>query len=183
MTQHQTNRDLVGNIVNVPKGVIMHQVNCQNAMGAGVARSLYEAYPQVKERYHMLTHDPRFNTPEKRFGLVQPVTISKDLIILNSFSQFDFGNSQYSGIVYTDENALMNNLLKLDQFAKERNLPAYVPGRIGCGLAGGDWNKIENFILNETDINIVTFEPNKQYGTAAPKPRYQPNMNQNQPNF
>lgn len=77
----------------------------------------------------------------------------------------------------------MNNLLKLDQFAKDRNLPAYVPGRIGCGLAGGDWNKIENFILNETDINIVTFEPNKQYGTATPKPRYQPNMNQNQPNF
>lgn len=183
MTQHQTNRDLVGNIVNVPKGVIMHQVNCQNAMGAGVARSLYEAYPLVKERYHMLAHDPRFNTPEKRFSLVQPVTISKDLIILNSFSQFDFGNSKYSGIIYTDENALMNNLLKLDQFAKDRNLPAYVPGRIGCGLAGGDWNKIENFILNETNINIVTFEPNKQYGTAAPKPRFQPNMNQNQPNF
>ena len=105
------------------------------------------------------------------------------MIILNSFSQFDFGNSKYSGIVYTDENTLMNNLLKLDQFAKDRNLPAYVPGRIGCGLAGGDWNKIENFILNETDINIVTFEPNKQYGTTAPKPRYQPNMNQNQPNF
>ena len=45
MTQHQTTRNLVGNIINVPKGVIMHQVNCQNAMGAGVARSLYEAYP------------------------------------------------------------------------------------------------------------------------------------------
>lgn len=51
----------------------------------------------------------------------------------------------------------MVNLRKLDNYAKERNLPAYVPEKIGCGLANGDWNKIKDFIEKETDIIIVSF--------------------------
>ena len=48
------------------------------------------------------------------------------------------------------------NLRKLDNYAKEKNLPAYVPEKIGCGLANGDWNKIKDFIEKETDIIIVS---------------------------
>lgn len=51
--------------------------------------------------------------------------------------------------------ALEANLTKLDTYAKEHNLPAYVPARIGCGLAGGDWSRIEKYIKENTDIIIV----------------------------
>ena len=38
-----------------------------------------------------------------------------------------------------------------------------LPYKIGCGLGGGDWNKvkeiIENFALNHPNINIIIYEP------------------------
>jgi Macro domain. len=151
-----TNREILGDITRISHGLIMHQVNCQNVMGAGVAKNLYQTYPQVKELYHQLAEE--YNTPAKRFGLLQPVHISDELIILNSFSQFAYGNSKRTGKVYTDENVLMENLKRCDLMAKEKNLTAYVPNQIGCGLAGGDWQRIRQFILKETDIIIVVKE-------------------------
>ena len=124
------------NITTIDKGVIMHQVNCQDIMGAGVAKALYTKYPQVKEKFHQLATQPDYNTPEKRFCLVQPVKINDQLIILNSFSQFYYGRKK--DVVYTNYQALLTNLSKLDAYAKKHNLPAYVPARIGCGLAGGN---------------------------------------------
>ena len=49
----------------------------------------------------------------------------------------------------------MTNLKRFDEYAKYHDLPAYVPERIGCGLANGDWNTIKTFIETETDIIIV----------------------------
>ena len=129
-------------ITTIAKGVIMHQVNCQNVMGAGVAKALYNKYPQVN-----------YNTPTKRFGLVQPVKISDQLVVLNSFSQLYYGRKK--DVIYTDHQALLTNLSKLDAYAKKHNLPAYVPARIGCGLAGGDWAMVEKYIKENTDITIV----------------------------
>ena len=151
-----TNREILGDITKISQGIIMHQVNCQNVMGAGVAKSLYQTYPQVKKLYHQLAEE--YNTPAKRFGLLQAVEISDKLIILNSFSQFAYGNSKRTGKVYTDEHVLMENLKRCDLMAKEKNLTAYVPNQIGCGLAGGNWQRIKQFILDETDIIIVIKE-------------------------
>lgn len=41
-------------ITTVEKGVIMHQVNCQNVMGAGVAKAIYLKHPLVKQAFHDL---------------------------------------------------------------------------------------------------------------------------------
>ena len=143
-------------ITTVEKGVIMHQVNCQNVMSAGVAKAIYLKHPLVKQAFHDLAKKEPYNTPNKRFGLVQPVRINEQLIILNSFSQLYYGRNK--NIKYTDENALIKNLKKLDVYAKERNLPAYVPERIGCNLANGNWDKIKDFIENETDIIICALK-------------------------
>ena len=58
-------------ISTITHGVIMHQVNCQNKMGAGVAKALYNTYPQVKTEYHQIAYQPQFNTPQKRFSYFQ----------------------------------------------------------------------------------------------------------------
>lgn len=142
-------------ITTIKKGVIMHQVNCQDVMGVGVAKAIYLKHPAVKESFHKLAKQEAYKTPKKRFGLVQPVKINNELIVLNSFSQLYYGSNK--NIKYTDESKLMANLRKLDNYAKERNLPAYVPEKIGCGLANGDWKKIKDFIEKETNIIIVSF--------------------------
>ena len=147
---------MVSDVTKISRGVIMHQVNCQNVMGAGVAKALYTKYPQVKEKFHQLATKNEYNTHLKRFGLVQPVKINDQLVVFNSFSQLYYGRDKNR--VYTNEKALIANLNKLDTWAKEHNLPAYVPARIGCGLAGGNWNRIKRHIENHTDIIIV--DPN-----------------------
>ena len=143
-------------ITTIEKGVIMHQVNCQNVMGADVTKAIYLKHPIVKQEFHNLAKQEPYNTPSKRFGLVQPVRINEQLIVLNSFSQLYYGRNK--NIKYTDESALIKNLKKLDVYAKERNLPAYVPEKIGCNLANGDWNKIKDFIENETDVIICALK-------------------------
>lgn len=138
-------------ITSITKGVIMHQVNCQNVMGSGVAKALYTKYPQVKSEFHKLAklHD----TPQKRYGMFQPVVIADELIICNSYSQMNYGFDK--NVRYTNETLLINNLHRLDEYAKERQLPAYVPEYIGCGLGNGDWDTIKDYIERQTDIIIV----------------------------
>lgn len=139
-------------ITSITKGIVMHQVNCQNVMGSGVAKALYTKYPQVKSEFHKLAQ--LYDTPQKRHGLFQPVIISDDLIICNSYSQLNYGTSK--DIHYTNETLLINNLRRLDEYAKDKQLPAYVPEYIGCGLGNGDWSVIKDYIKNQTDIIIVS---------------------------
>ena len=65
-------------ITTITKGVIMHQVNCQDVMGSGVAKALYTKYPQVKDEFHKLAQT--YDTPQKRYGMFQPVQINENLI-------------------------------------------------------------------------------------------------------
>ena len=135
-------------ITTIKKGVIMHQVNCQNVVGKGVTKDLFTKYPQVQEQFHQITKD--YNAPQKRFGLTQHVKINDQLVIINSFSQLHNGRKRKQDVSYVDTNALEANLLKLDAYAKEQNLPAYVPSHIGR-----DWPRVEQFIKENTDIIIV----------------------------
>lgn len=138
-------------ITSITKGVIMHQVNCQNVMGSGVAKALYTKYPQVKSEFHKLAEI--YDTPQKRCGMFQPITITNELIICNSYSQMNYGFDK--NVRYTNETLLINNLRRLDEYTKEHQLPAYVPEYIGCGLGNGDWDTIKDYIENQTDIIIV----------------------------
>lgn len=140
-------------ILNVKSGLIMHQVNCQNVMGSGVAKSLYLKYPEVKTQFHELAKQSEFNTPIKRLGHLQRLKINDDLIVFNSFTQLNYGYD--SNVKYTNEELLIQNLNKLNQLSKELNMTAYVPYQIGCGLAGGSWEKIGSYIERHTDIVIV----------------------------
>lgn len=139
-------------ITSITKGAIMHQVNCQNVMGSGVAKALYTKYPQVKSEFHKLAKI--YDTPQKRYGLFQPVIITDELIICNSYSQMSYGFGK--NVRYTNETLLINNLHRLDEYAKEHQLPAYVPEYIECGLGNGDWNTIKDYIENQTNIIIVS---------------------------
>lgn len=139
---------MIRDITTVTSGLIMHQVNCQNVMGSGVARALYEKYPTVKSEFH------RFSQANpNRLGQLQEVVINESLSVFNSFSQFDYGNDPTK--LYTDYEALFRNLLEINRIAKERGVTAYVPYRIGCGLANGDWDIVSTFIEKETDIVVV----------------------------
>lgn len=121
-----------GNLLSIRSGVIMQQVNCKNAYGAGISGQISRLYPAVYQDYRASFSGRR---PSDLFGSVRFIQVTPDLVVANAYTQFGFGNSAKTGIVYTDMNRLVNAIaLVAKQFGH-----VYVPYRIGCGLAGGSW--------------------------------------------
>ena len=60
-------------ITTLKKGILIQQVNCQNAMGSGVAKAIYQKWPQVKNEYHKFSQNKK---PEDLLGEIQEIKIS-----------------------------------------------------------------------------------------------------------
>lgn len=126
-------RIIYGDIIDVKEECILHQVNCINKIGAGVSKVIINEYPIVEMRYHSLFG---CMTSNKLYGYCDYLQVDDKLTIASSFSQYYYGNGQKKNVCYTDYDKLFSNIQKtLKMFDK-----VYVPYKIGCGLAGGDWN-------------------------------------------
>lgn len=140
-------------------GYIVHQVNCQNSMGSGFAKAFFTKYPIIKERYH--EECDIFKIMRKSIiGHLQFVRLTEDLYGVNSFTQEFYGNAAKTGHNYTDEDALIENIGKVLEKAKDENKKVYIPEKIGCALAGGNWEKVLSGIeqFDTSNLVIVSFK-------------------------
>lgn len=136
-----------GNLLDINKGIIIHQVNCKNVMGAGVAKSLYEKYPIIKTKYHEMCN--KVSKSIELLGQWQIIDISNDLKIVNLFSQYDYGY----GNKFTDEKLLINGINQICFLYYPKTV--YIPYKIGCGLGGGNWNVIKNGISDNNNLIAI----------------------------
>ncbi len=119
---------------------IAHGVNCQNKMGSGVAKALFDVWPEVKECYHMMFEEISPNNPDL-LGITQKI-LCEHQVVYNLFTQLNYG---YDGKKYVNYGAIAIAFKDLvDQGIKEIAIP-----KIGCGLAGGDWAFVEQ-LINDT---------------------------------
>jgi len=127
---------------------IAHQVNCKGVMGAGLAKQIKNSYPEVFAQYKM-AHDK----VDDLLGKIQVIETENDKAVVNMFSQYGYGRDKR----YTDYQALQICLIKLrDSFEGAVAIPKF----IGCGLAGGDWNKVKNIIkhvYSESDKQLYIY--------------------------
>lgn len=147
-------------LLDIERGIICQQVNCQNVMGAGLAKAIYEKYPIVKKAYH--DRCMMYKTQEERskalYGHYQLVRISKDLFVANIFSQDKFGNGPQKGICFTNAGYLVSSIEKIAKTHPEKWV--YIPYGIGCGFGGGNWSEISNAIKDLQLDNIHIIVPN-----------------------
>ncbi len=80
-------------------------------------------------------------------GQMQFIKVENDIWIGNLIGQHKI-NKDENGNPPIRYDAIKEGLNKVVEFAKENNATVNMP-RIGCGLAGGTWDKIEP-ILRET---------------------------------
>jgi len=129
---------------------IVHGCNCHQRMGAGIAVAIKKKYPEAWE----IDRDCKL-TPKKRLGTIKYTTVQHEPVVINAYTQFNYGtntmNADYKAI-----RSCMKEIKK--EFTGQRiGLP-----QIGAGLAGGDWNIIENIIeeeLSGEDVTVVIFRP------------------------
>ena len=128
--------------------VIGHGCNCFHSMGAGIAKSIKQAFPEAL----MADQFSRYGDKNK-LGTFTHVDYG-DFIVLNLYTQFNYGSNKINVDYDTVRNCMKE--IKRKYSGKRIGLPF-----IGCGLAGGDWNIVSKIIEDELcneDVTIVKFK-------------------------
>ena len=132
-----------GNITDVTFGFVCHQVNCQGVMGAGVALAIRKKWLAAYSKYKWA-----YTNCELKLGNVIFVKIQTGLCVAHICGQDRYGRVG----VYTNYEALHKAIRYISETRTIVNkdtgvtYPVYFPNRMGCGLAGGDWNIVIRII-------------------------------------
>jgi O-acetyl-ADP-ribose deacetylase (regulator of RNase III) len=133
--------------------VIAHGCNCFCTMGGGIARGVRAKFPAAYEADCATPQGDRSKLGTCTFA--ECPTAAGSVVVVNAYTQFD-----YSGRgVKVDYGAVRSCMawIRTHYAGKSIGLP-----KIGAGLAGGDWSRIEAIIREELageDVTIVEFVP------------------------
>ena len=122
--------------------IIAHICNDLGYWGAGFVLALSERWKEPEKQYRKWFREKGLLP----LGEVQFVKAEEKLWIANLVAQHDIlPHNNISPIRYE---ALQKALKKVAVFAQEKKASVHMP-KIGFGLAGGDWKKIEGIIKKE----------------------------------
>lgn len=146
---------------------IVHCCNDIGAWGAGFVLALSKKWPRTRASYLEM-----FERGELKLGSVSCIVVEPDIVVLNLIGQH--------GILSANENphpirydAIGKGLCIIRQLFKELHGKAslHMP-RMGCGLAGGEWSRIEeliNTVFLQTDYCVYVYDLTEKdkdkYGT------------------
>ncbi len=139
-------KHVIGNLVHLQSGVIVHQVNCQGVMGSGIAKELRDHYPAVFSKYHAKWQESYGSDQgASLLGQVQWVRVKDDLWVVNLFGQQFYGRD---GRRYTSYDALDDGFKTIGWMLPGKDLTAADVHHplIGCGLGGADWSVVKTII-------------------------------------
>lgn len=146
--------------------VILHVCNDVKAWGAGFVMALSKRWRAPQSFY--------LESPfSSRLSIVQPVKVESDIDVVNMIAQHGFPSRQQRCVL--DYRAL-HECLRHVVFAYEtmENVSIHMP-RIGCGIAGGDWAKVELMIqetLSKAGFPVTVYDlPSEQLHAAQNQQR------------
>ena len=133
--------------------VIVHGCNCQNTMGAGIAKTIRATFPEAYAADRRTVKGDR-----GKLGTISAATVQRDghtITVVNGYTQYHWRGAG----VLVDYAALRSVMKRVKaQFSGHRiGYP-----RIGAGLAGGDWDTIAQIIDEELageDHTLVEYAP------------------------
>lgn len=131
----------VGNVFLSPAKIIFHGANCQNTMNSGIAREMKQRYPEA----YLADLKTKARDKSKLGTLTYALSKSDNRILINLYTQNYYGHDKG----HLDYDALKSSLLEMKDLLKKLKVPEkymIASGRIGAGLAGGDWDKIAGII-------------------------------------
>jgi O-acetyl-ADP-ribose deacetylase (regulator of RNase III) len=150
-------KHIKGDLVEMAKSgdfqVVVHGCNCFNTMGKGIAKQIKETWPSA---YRADCNTDKGSV--EKLGSISVAAVGS-LSIVNAYTQFNYwipgGNSsdlfEYEAFEYC--------IKAISSRFGGKGLKFGFP-RIGAGLAGGDWPRIEKIIkdgLADEDVTIVEF--------------------------
>ena len=157
MTITCTTGDATQPVGDGPK-IIAHIVNDEGGWGRGFVVALSERWPQPERDYRawhkrgIFAQDLAGNLNPFCLGAVQLVLVDthQQLWVANMVAQQGIRHSPDAPPA-VDYDALALALAHVSKIATYTNATVHMP-RIGCGLGGGSWDKIEA-IINDTLVS------------------------------
>lgn len=121
-------------------------------MGVGLAKTIRDKWPVVYEKYRNAFTDGKL-----ALGRIQIIDIKPGLKVANLMGQDAYGR----GGIFTDYNAVRICLKKLQTFRSINcpELSVFIPFKMGCSLAGGNWATVLDIIHSEMPDAFVCRKP------------------------
>jgi O-acetyl-ADP-ribose deacetylase (regulator of RNase III) len=144
--------------------VIVHVCNDLGKWGKGFVLAISRRWKEPERVYKASF----VATPPPALGDVQFVPVEPSIIVANLIGQHGVAmrSSKTPPVRY---DAIRDGLARIAAQARSLGATVHMP-RIGCGLAGGDWTRVEPVIAEtlcaaDVDVTVYDFEP--------PEPRAQ----------
>jgi O-acetyl-ADP-ribose deacetylase (regulator of RNase III) len=168
-----------GDCLITPDRFILHGVNSEGTMGAGIAAQIAKRWPKVNSDYKQWT------TGQFRLGQTLTVAVGVDRLtyIINACTQTLRGCGFASSARNVEYDAVEASFMEAAKFVNEYGRKFPHPGgdqwpvsmpRVGAGLGGGRWAIIEaivNTTFGDYDIPVTVWDlpPRKFTSTLGPR--------------
>jgi len=136
--------------------IVVHVCNDVGGWGKGFVLAISRRW-QAPERAYREWHETDGDLP-LRLGQIQFVEVEPCLWIANLIGQH--GVEPINGVPPVRYEAIETGLQVVARFARERGASVHMP-RIGCGLAGGDWDAIETIVersFGSAGVNVTVYD-------------------------
>lgn len=145
------------------KVLIMHCCNDVGLWGKGFVKEITLRYgskiqEEYREWYRLTNHCGRL-----KLGSVQFIQYDDQTCFANMIAQY--GVRTFHGVPPIRYDSLQECLIEVFKFAVEHKYIVRCP-LIGCGLAGGDWNVVQEIIRSvgkDVDVRVEVCKKRTQY--------------------
>lgn len=137
-----------GNLIDLAEAghfdVIVHGCNCFHTMGAGIAKEISTRYPTALAADREFTNKgDKTKLGSYTYALATSPTGHR-FTIVNAYTQYYYGRPKKNAGPLADYAAIDRVFRELARQCPQ--LLRFGYPKIGAGLAGGDWNIIQNII-------------------------------------
>lgn len=136
--------------------IIAHLCNDLGRWGKGFVVAVSARWPEPERAYRDWYRQRESN--DFALGAVQFVRVSADFHVANMIGQHGIRSSAGGPPIRYE--AVDQALERLAEFAAASNASVHMP-RIGCGLAGGTWDRIEPLIharLSSRGVSVLVYD-------------------------
>lgn len=124
-----------GDVLKSDERIIVHGCNCFNTMGSGIAKQIKKLFPNAYDEDQKTQKGDR--TKLGRFS--SALCADDSVVIVNAYTQYRYGRDK----VHVNYDALRTAMSRI--CVDLPDVPIAMP-KIGCGLAGGDWEKVSEIL-------------------------------------
>ena len=153
--------DIFEEFKNSTNCLLVHGCNCCNIMGAGIAKEIHNRYPfayEIDKAMHGLEDHKVNKLLAGRYSIVPDFSNKcKSNYIGNLYTQLYPGNY----FCYDLFISCLRNLEK--EVLKSFGIKRILMPAIGCGIGGGDFNKVVNIVMNWCRFNVHDIEVQLYY--------------------